>query len=410
MFRTGLRYDHRPQDRSDRSYGVDINGTLNFQYIQSQTLFTGTFTSGQALLYNSTYDITTASILQSLGYPIVNNQPRVQLYPANSVIFGVPREVILERNNVRSIAGTTDTDSEVYGYGVLQRLFMFNRRFVVMGGARESSTHSEIATTNASGVFGAPVLRTGRRTTPGLAGLVKFIQGAKGEGVVFANFNQTFIPVFTTDQRLATFGQKFPDRAAKTKEYGVKLDLLNSRVVATASFFDNTETNVLRPQIDTTGEITGVIDRTYQAPVGARTTKGFEVDVNFKVFGGLEAVLSYSEQEARLDSGLQPEAIPDGTAYALLTYRFRTGMLKGFSSTYIYNQWGDFFLGGGRTNWAIAGGELHSLALGYRWKNTDIRIRITNLLDVRDAQPSSFDTGVGITTPRSLRVGVTQTF
>ena len=57
---------------------------------------------------------------------------------------------------------------------------------------------------------------------------------------------------------------------------------LKSRVVATVSVFDNKEDNVLRTQIDTDGSVTGVKDRTYSAPVGARTTKGFEGDINFR--------------------------------------------------------------------------------------------------------------------------------
>lgn len=411
VYRTGIRYDFRPTTRKDHSYGVDLNATFSVGPVTSQTLVNATWTTGTVYGVNSTYDITTPAVLQSLGYPLVNGVPRVWLYPVSDVIFGVDRETVLARNNTRNISGTSYTFSETNGYGVLERVMFFERRFVVMGGVRKNHVESRTASTNAAGVYPALTRREGDRNSPGVAGLVKVYQGKHGEAVVYANFNQTFIPVFTLDTRLATAGQKFPDRIASTKEYGVKLDLLRSRVVLTASTFDNRENNVLRTFIDTDGSVTGVRDRSYSAPAGRRSTKGFEVDLNFKVLGGLEAVLGYSRQKARLDSGLRPEAIPDGTASALATYRFRTGWLKNFSASYIYNRWGNFVLSGGaRTNWDISGGEQHHAAFGYRWKNTDIRLRVSNLLDVRDAQASSFDTAIGITNPRSYRLGVTTTF
>ncbi|MBL9199152.1 MAG: TonB-dependent receptor plug domain-containing protein [Opitutaceae bacterium] len=410
VYRTGLRYDFRPTVRKDHNYALDLNANVPLGPLHSQTLLTATTTSGTVFAINSTYDITTPAVLQSLGYQVVGNTPRVWLYPVSSVVSGIDRDVVLARNNIRALNGTTFTTSEVYGVGVLERLSALDRRVVLMGGVRRSHTESKIATTNAAGVFGAYALREGDRDSPGIAGLVKFFKDERSEGIVYANFNRTFIPVFTVDQRLATIGQKFPDRIASTKEYGVKLDLFRSRVVATVSTFDNEESNVLRPQIDTDGSVTGVRDRTYSAPIGARTTKGFEGDLNFKLFGGLEAVLGYSTQKARLDSGIRPEAIPNGTASALVTHRWRAGALKHFSATYIYNRWGSFLLGGGRTTWLVEGGAQHALALGYRWRNTDLRLRVSNLLDVRDAQPSTFDTAIGVTNPRSYRLGVTTNF
>ncbi|HRE80032.1 MAG TPA: TonB-dependent receptor plug domain-containing protein [Opitutaceae bacterium] len=409
VFRTGLRYDYRPGTKEDYSYGFDLNATVQLGIVHSQTLLTATWTNGDNHSVNSTYDITTASVLQSLGYDVVNGTPRVWIYPADKVVFGVDPNVLLTRNNTRSLGNTTFTDSTVWGVGVMERLSFFEgRRVVLMGGFRQTSTESTIRTTNNTGVIGAPQIREGNRASPGLAGLVKVYRGERGEAIVYANFNQTFIPVFTIDQRLATQGEKFPDRIAKTKEFGIKFDLLKSHVVATVSAFDNVETNVLRTLLDSDGSVTGVVDRTYSAPVGSRSTKGFEADVNVK-YRNAEAVLGYSTQKARLDNGRWPEAIPDGTASALLTYRWRKGWLKGTSASYIYNRWGDFDLGT-RTSWRVAGGELHNLALGYRWRNVDFRLRVSNLLDVRDAQPSVFDTAVGVTNPRSFRFGVTTTF
>ena len=55
-----------------------------------------------------------------------------------------------------------------------------------------------------------PHLQEKTSKKPGISGLVKFYQGEFGEAMVFANFNQTYTPVFTIDQRLATLRRKIP--------------------------------------------------------------------------------------------------------------------------------------------------------------------------------------------------------
>jgi outer membrane receptor for ferric coprogen and ferric-rhodotorulic acid len=245
---------------------------------------------------------------------------------------------------------------------------------------------------------------------PGVSGLYKFYKGDYGEAIVFANFNQTYTPVFTIDRRLATLGEKFPDRVARANEYGVKLDLNRSRVVATGSVFNNEETNYLVTlRDDNDGTITGSPDMNYQAPVGTRTSKGFDMDVNFKVWNGLEAIVSFGKVKTTLADGRRAEAIPAETAGALFNYRWRTGRLKGFSAGYNFSYWGKSRLNA-RTYWEIDGGQRHNLLFGYRWGRADIRLRVENIFDVRDPQPSSFDQSVGITNPINWRLGYTLTF
>jgi outer membrane receptor for ferric coprogen and ferric-rhodotorulic acid len=229
--------------------------------------------------------------------------------------------------------------------------------------------------------------------------------------MAFANFNQTYTPVFTIDQRLATFGEKFPDRTARANEFGIKLDLNRSRVVATASVFNNDETNYLLGfQDDNLGTITGRPNEFYLVPVGNRTTKGFDLDVNFTIWGGLEAVVSYGHVKTKLADGREAIGVPRDTAGAFINYRWRTGWLKGFSAAYNYSHWGKSSINARPTFWEIDGGERHNFIFGYRWGRSDIRLRIENILDVRDSQPSSYDQSIGITNPRNYRLGYTLTF
>ena len=121
----------------------------------------------------------------------------------------------------------------------------------------------------------------------------------------------------------------------------MKLDLNRSRIVATASVFNNKETNYLVTlRDDNLGSVTGRPDQNYQAPVGTRIAKGFDMDVNFKIWSGLEAIVSYGKVDTQLADGKIAEAIPYDTAGGMLNYRWRTGWLKGFSAAYNYSYWG----------------------------------------------------------------------
>jgi hypothetical protein len=50
------------------------------------------------------------------------------------------------------------------------------------------------------------------------------------------------------------------------------------------------------------------------------------------------------------------------------------------------------------------------MIFGYQWKNSNIRLRIENIFDVRDPEPSTFDQSIGITNPINYRLGYTLTF
>jgi len=410
IYRERFQYDHRPVWRRDHNYGLDLNFTYNTWFVRHQTLIAGTYSVGHIDSDNSNYVVNNAALLQSYGFQTVGNLGRVFTYPISRVVYDIDREAVMANANAPSLQRTL-TDNETYGIGFMQRMAVLKNRVILVAGGRIQRVESNQGTWNFT-QGGVPTRNRQEKTSkkPGLSGLVKFYQGEFGEAMAFANFNQTYTPVFTVDQRLATFGEKFPDRVAKANEFGVKLDLNRSRIVATASVFNNEETNYLRTlRDDDLGTITGRPDQNYQAPVGTRTSKGFEMDVNFKLWNGFEAIVSYGKVDTTLADGRRAEAIPYDTAGALLNYRWRTGRLKGFSAAYNYSHWGKSRLNS-RTYWEIDGGERHNLIFGYRWGRADIRLRIENVLDVRDPQPSSFDQSIAITNPINYRLGYTLTF
>lgn len=407
IYRERFQYDHRPVWRTDRNCGLDLNFTYATGFLKHQTLIAATYNSGEVDNDTSNYVVSSPALLQAYGFQVVNNLGRVFTYPIARVKFDIDREDVMRDANAPSLRRTL-TESESYGVGVMQRISAFDNRAILVAGGRMQRVSSS------SGQWDFAQQTVPSRTKdektsrkPGISGLYKVYQGERGEAMVFANFNQTYTPVFTIDQRLASFGEKFPDRVARANEFGIKVDLNRSNIVATASYFDNEETNYLVTlRDDNQGTVTGRPDSNYQAPVGTRTSKGFDIDVNFKLGTNLEAIVSYGFVETKLADGRKAEAIPNETAGALLNYRWHTGSLKGFSAAYNFSYWGKSRLNS-RTYWEIDGGWRHNVILGYRFGRSDIRLRIENIFDERHPQPSSFDQSIAITNPINFRLGYT---
>jgi outer membrane receptor protein involved in Fe transport len=410
IYRERFQYDHRPVWRRDHNYGLDLNFTYRTWFVRHQSLVAATYGTGHIDNDSSNYVVSSVALLQKYGYQTVGTLGRVFTYPISTIKAEISREDVMRDANAPSLQRTL-TDNETYGVGLMQRMSLLENRVILVAGGRIQKTESSAGQWNFAQQR-VPTRNLQEKTSrkPGISGLVKVFQREGSEAIVFANFNQTYTPVFTIDQRLASFGEKFPDRVAKANEFGVKLDLNRSRIVATASVFDNEETNYLVTlRDDNLGTVTGRPDQNYQAPVGTRTSKGFDMDVNFKIWNGLEAILSYGFVDTTLADGRRAEAIPYETAGALLNYRWRTGWLKGFSAAYNLSHWGKSRLNS-RTYWKIDGGQRHNVILGYRWGRTDLRLRIENVLDERHPQPSSFDQSIAITNPINWRLGYTLTF
>jgi outer membrane receptor for ferric coprogen and ferric-rhodotorulic acid len=295
----------------------------------------------------------------------------------------------------------TDQNSVRDGFGVNERMFAFNNRLVLTGGAKYTLTEITTRSTNAAGITTTSPNESNDWSTS-LAALVKVYRGEKGDVSLYANTKNTFIPVFTIDRRLATNGQKYPNRTAVEDELGVKLDLLGSRVVATAAIYDKVEDNALVTEVDEDGSVTGVPGRTYQAPIGERTAKGWDVDVAANVARGLDVVLAVGHVDETQADGSPRTGRSANTWSGLAKYEVQTGPLKHASFLWQYTWWGASRLNN-RTYWTVPSGDLHTAVLGYRWKKYSFRLRVENVFDDIKLRPGVNETAVGVTNHRNYR-------
>jgi outer membrane receptor protein involved in Fe transport len=347
------------------------------------------------------YTVSSAAGLAALGIP----DGRVWLYPlSRNTLVGLASETVIANANVVAPQSTVKLDSDQYGYGVMERMSFWNNRAFVVGGARFTSLESTTQTGTA-----APVPTSDESWTSSFGSVVKAYKGKLGEAALFVNLNETFVPVFTLDTRLATLGRKFDNRNISINEVGVKVDLLNSRAVATFAVYDMTEDNVLVSFTDLDGSVTGVSGRAYNVPSGKQTTKGWDTDISYNAARGLDFIFSYGMRDARLASGIKPSGQPTATASALGRYEVQSGALKNASLLWQYSWWSDSILNN-RTYWTVPPGYVHTAVLGYKWKNMNIRLRVENVFDTLKLRPGTNETAVGITNKRNYRLSVDYLF
>ena len=322
---------------------------------------------------------------------------------------------------------TTVQNRDLSNFAVIDRMYFFNDRLIASGGARWDKDDA-ITTQVLNEVNLGTTETTDETTTYNYGVVVKVIKGDNGEVSFFFNHAETFIPVFSTDDRnfLApngdpsnpnqsaytanpNFGKRNPNRIVATDEFGAKVNLFGSRVVGTFSYFDTVENNVLVGRRDDLGFVTGIDDHSYNEPAGNRTTEGFELDLALNPMPGLNAIVSYGTLDQLIADGFPAWAVPADTFSWLINYEFQEGPLKGFSITPTYNGWGDSQLNRA-SNFQLPPGDRYDIIFGYRWGKMHFRFRIENLENDIDSQPSTWWTGAGATKGTNYRFGWTYTF
>lgn len=414
MTRPVIRFDDRRLETEGNNYAADFNFNFKLGPTSHKLLAYYSLDDSSITDISIFRDIRSQATLATLGVPVVGGVARLPLWPNRPL--SVDRATVRQLADVTTVNNTVTTDGTTTAYGTVERLSFWEDRIFLIGGFRKTELDIDTTSVTATGVRTTTNAVT-KKDTNTYGALVKAYKGEQGEVSLFYNNNETFTPVFTIDRRINLsagnpnpgFLQRFPDRTASTSEFGVKVDLFSSKFVATASWFDGEEDNVLIPGVDTTGVITGTINGSFAVPSGLRTTKGWEVDANYAPARGWEFIASYGKVNPRLENGQKAQGVPDSTASLSGRYEFSDGPLKNASVMWMWTHWGDWQLGS-RTFWMIPGGDQHVAVLGYRWKNWTARLRIENVFDKTEPLPSDFETAIGITTRRNYRLGLTYVF
>ncbi len=304
--------------------------------------------------YNTFYSTTASGANTALTtqYNILTGTPIVPLY-----------------NNVAASQLTANTTTDV-GYSYLDKIDTFNDRLHILGTVRNDYFANRTAIASAG-----PSANSGFYKTSYTAGAAfdllswATIYGSKADG-------------FFAQNVIDYQGNPILPQGRDQTEFGVKYAFLDRRLSVTTSVFSLAATNVPVSLATLPGDSITAI--------AGQTTKGAELDVQGQIFTGLNVIGSFSyqdglNQDPRLFT-LIIAGVPHYTASIFGTYTFSEGLLAGFSfGGGAQGQGGSFVTRAARavnnytTTTEVPGYVIGNLVAGYKYKNYDMNLRVSNI-------------------------------
>lgn len=219
---------------------------------------------------------------------------------------------------------------------------------------------------------------------------------------VFAQIAETYIPVNNADST----GKKYPNQEGEIREAGVKLDLLDSRLVATASAFEMELTNVLI-SVPNPPELGG---GQVAVPAGKQKTDGFEVDLAYEPVKGLNLLLAYSDVTSTNEAGNSFRGVSiDPTWSALARYRVSRGPLSG---VFVGTGWKHYGRSAGdpTNTFFLDKGNTFDAFVGYERSKWSVQLNVYNVTNSDDVLSTVGDTAMFRPLERMYRVTFRYTF
>lgn len=285
----------------------------------------------------------------------------------------------------------TTTRGRSFNYGVQDNISLFKDRLIVVAGFRYDN-----ATNDNQNLLNTTATHTEGHDTSAKYGIV----GKPVKGVsVFYNYSETFIPKFGTYNR-------YPDlvvlplsnQRGVMDEFGVKLDLLEARLVATASWFDITLDNNTANGPTLNGVPTTIF-------LANQQIKGWEADIAFQPTPAFTALVGLGDMESLGSTGLLTNGVPQGFSYkGLAKYSFIKGALDqlsiGTAYEYVNRRAGD-----PNNTFFLPSYGIWSVFASYRAnKNWSFQLNVDNAADKIYATTASNNTSVYVGDPRTFRL------
>ncbi|SDO62801.1 iron complex outermembrane recepter protein [Methylobacterium phyllostachyos] len=181
---------------------------------------------------------------------------------------------------------------------------------------------------------------------------------------------------FTPNQGVLANGQSAPPQFINLSEYGLKFNLLDERLIVTASRFENQYSNVLIYDRSKGGNVLGP----------GSSSHGLELDVQGQLTDNISLIASVGHTQIRAQGAKPGEVFPGvppykGTLFAV--YTFTKGPFQGFqfgagteAVTWTYSSFGPK-LGNSR----IPGYATVDAMVGYARENITVSLNVKNLFD-----------------------------
>lgn len=318
-------------------YRQPANDTLINRFISNQNA-TGTTTNiQQNFIGDFTIGKIRNRIVAGLDYLQLvthnNSTDYIQFDQVNTAKSNDPRYALLTKAAldaklaVNTAPSKSQTDSRTYS-AYVSDVFNLTEKFIVMASLR-FDYFDNIGTTNfATGI------NTGNYKQSAVSPKLGVVyQILKDKVSLFGNYMNGFRNVAPVIQPLADLDGTFKPQQANQYEGGIKLDLLQSRISLTASYYDIMVNNMTR------SEVLIRDGKQYNITVqdGSQQSKGIEFDIVANPVNGLNLVFGYTHNDSKqlkvAESLLNRRPTSAGPADLLnfwASYTIQNGQAKGF--------------------------------------------------------------------------------
>ncbi|MBI4625548.1 MAG: TonB-dependent receptor plug domain-containing protein [Verrucomicrobia bacterium] len=331
---------------------------------------------------------------EEYGSSILWDYPAIRLY--NRVYNPSPKSVATNQR----VGYKNSADSTAFAFGAQDNIGILRDRIIAVVGTRYDRSRN--AALNALTNVPTNSVTSAWSQRFGLVG--KPVENVS----LFYNYAETFtaIPGLNTQDGKNT---PWKNQIGSTNEGGVKLELFNSKLITTFSYFQQELNNAritteVRPD-RVTGGLIGVLEQS-----GKAKTKGFELDFvatpaeNIALLGGYGDVTSTTER------GPTQRAVPIGPNYRLWAkYTFTKGTIKGTYAGLGFEHTAKRDMAGDGLGTLPAYNSWDGL-VGCRRGNWDAQVNVYNLTDANYATIAVAKFLMYGGDFRKIRVTLTRTF
>ncbi len=323
----------------------------------------------------------------------------LNLANAFSVINPVYRRADLSLFENPVLATNNKGGGERFNFGIQDNVYLWDQRLLLVAGARYDFVRN-----NASRNLITNVSGNSQSTTNWVYKAAAVVKPFENRGVAFfLNYAETFEPRF--GELVAGSGIPFKNLEGTSEEAGVKFELLEARLIATASYFNNElANNPIRIFNPATG-----LDEFRQE--GITPIKGWEVDLSYLINDNWTILVGLSDVDSRNPSGLRLRNVQNEFNYKfLLKYTgSKGGALEGFTVGASAVSIGDRF-GDNPNTFVTRGYTTVDAFLGYSVRNWRFQFNVYNALDEEGVVSSIFQALALANDPRNFRFSVQYDF
>ena len=361
--------DHRViiygQSTGEKSRGDFLNMTLKPEY-------GGSINTGNLNIANA--------------YSVVRRQFRV---PSGFGAFIVPPGGISTSNR---------NSGERFNFGIQDNIYLWDNRILLVGGLRYDYVQNNGSFNRITRVQ-SPALNT----TSTVAKYAIVVKPFQNRGIsLFFNHAETFEPRF--GELIVGSGIPFLNLEGKSDEIGLKLELMDARLIATAAYFDAEQTNLSIFQIN---PATGLNENTQG---GISPSKGWDMDLTWLINDNWTTLIGLAKYDSKTFQGLRNRADQFELNYkAMVRYTASPGRFEGLSigagMNYLSDRAGD------TPNTYVAPGFVTWDAfVAYRRGNWRYQLNAYNLADEKGLIGLIFQSLLYSNNPRETRFSVRYDF